>query len=243
MYTDFSDVYDRLMRDVDYEAWAARYARMLGTAPLRITECACGTGAITVPLARAGYAVTGVDLSGDMLEKAMVRARSAGVDIPFIRQDMRKLTTARRQDAVLATCDGINYLTDEKSVKAFFTSAAGCLKPGGKLLMDFSSAYKLEHILGSNTLTLDEEDAAYIWTNTWHGKSRLVDLDLCIFIKDPSGGFRRVRECQTQRAHTEAEIGAWLDECGFRDIRFSGSRENEVPGETDERIFVSAVLA
>lgn len=241
MYTEFSSVYDHLMRDVDYEAWASRYARMLGKAKLHVTECACGTGAVTVPLAKAGYIMTGTDISGDMLEKAMVRAREAGVNIPFIRQDMRRLTTARRQDAILAACDGVNYLTDESSVKEFFLSAAACLKPGGKLLFDISSAYKLEHILGSSTLTLDEEDAAYIWQNTWHPKKRLVDLDLCIFVKGPSGEFRRIREYQTQRAHTEAEIETWLRECGFGSVCFSGADERSAPGETDERIFVSAV--
>ena len=241
MYTDFSSVYDFLMRDVDYEGWAARYARMLGSAPQRVTECACGTGAITVPLAKMGYSMTGADLSDDMLERAMVRARKEGVSIPFVRQDMRHIAAARRQDAILATCDGVNYLTDEKSVKEFFSGAFSCLKPGGKLLFDISSAYKLENILGNNTLTLDEEDAAYIWQNTFHPKTRTVDLDLSIFIREGENAFRRVREGQTQRAHTAAEMEKWLTECGYGGISFSGTKENAAPGEKDERIFISAV--
>ena len=32
MYTAFAAVYDRLMRDVDYEAWARHYARLLAGA-------------------------------------------------------------------------------------------------------------------------------------------------------------------------------------------------------------------
>ena len=92
MYTDFASVYDHFMRDVDYPEWAARYASMLKKSAVRITECACGTGSITLEMKKLGYDITGADLSEEMLALAMARARQAGLNIPFILQDMRALT-------------------------------------------------------------------------------------------------------------------------------------------------------
>ena len=128
MYTACATVYDDLMKDVDYAGWAAHYGELLDLANVkkggRIVECACGTGSITLPLRKMGYQITGVDLSEDMLEIAMTKARNAGCMIPFVRQDMTKLQTPRRVEGILATCDGVNYLTEEKQVSAFFAAAA-----------------------------------------------------------------------------------------------------------------------
>ena len=107
MYTAFAAVYDRLMRDVDYEAWARHYARLLAGAHVHggnVCECACGTGSLTLPLRRLGYRMTGVDLSRDMLSQAAQKARDAGLEIPFVCQDMCHLQLHRRQDAILCTC-------------------------------------------------------------------------------------------------------------------------------------------
>ena len=111
MYTGFAEIYDDLMTDVNYEAWADFYCKMMAGFGIRsgkLAECACGTGGMTLPLFKHGFHVTGVDLSQDMLWRAAQKARAAGMAIPFVKQDMRQLRLHRPMDAVLATCDGVN---------------------------------------------------------------------------------------------------------------------------------------
>ena len=140
MYGAFASVYDALMDTVDYAAWAAYYKTLMEKCRVpakgRVVECACGTGSLTLPLRRMGYQMTGADASEEMLAAAMEKARTAGVMIPFVRQDMRQLTVPRRVDCVLATCDGVNYLTSPEDVRAFFAAAFAALKPGGALIFD-----------------------------------------------------------------------------------------------------------
>ena len=80
MYTSFAEVYDQLMGDVDYQAWARSYAEMMagwGVPGGRVCECACGTGSLTIPLQRLGYTMTGIDQSQEMLWIASNKAREA----------------------------------------------------------------------------------------------------------------------------------------------------------------------
>ena len=51
MYNRFAEVYDRLMDDFDYPAWAEYYLGLLkkaGCTPKTMCECGCGTGSMTL---------------------------------------------------------------------------------------------------------------------------------------------------------------------------------------------------
>ena len=244
MYTAFARVYDALMASVNYEKWAAHYARLMQLYQVpekgRCVECACGTGGLTLPLRRLGYQMTGVDLSEEMLAAAMEKARSAGLSIPFVRQDMRFLALPRRAECVLATCDGVNYLASPEAAQAFFHAAYNALRPGGALIFDVSTPEKLQNTLGNHTLFSDDDQISYIWRNAWHEKNACVSLALSFFVRREDGAYDRLEERQTQRAHTRAELRDWLKEAGFSDIRFFGRERLSPPRAGDDRWHVAA---
>lgn len=244
MYTEFSAIYDRLMRDVDYEAWARYYTRLLAARGIRsgrICECACGTGSLTIPLRKSGYMMTGVDVSEEMLAQAMVKARESGLDIPFVRQDMQNLSLHKPQDAVLSTCDGVNYLLSPAKVKKFLTSAYKALRAGGALIFDVSTPDKFALVLGSQTLTDLTDDTAYIWQNAYNKRTQIISMKLALFIKRADGVYDRVEETQLQRAHTMEELKAWLENAGFKEIRIFGEMRRTAPAPGDSRWHISAI--
>ena len=99
-YKDFAEVYDRLMKkDVDYDV-------------------ACGTGNITIPLARRGYDMTGVDASESMLNVA--RGKSEGLNILYLCQSMTKIDLYGTMGAFLCMIDGVNHCLSPKSLLTFF---------------------------------------------------------------------------------------------------------------------------
>ena len=147
LYSNFARVYDSLMESVDRKAWLEYIISLFGDAKIeRVADCACGTGALSIPLAKRGYKVTGLDASEEMLRIAAENARAERVNVPFVCQDMRRLALHRPADAVLAVCDGVNYLT-LKGAEGFFANAYAALREGGMLLFDISSRYKLSTIL------------------------------------------------------------------------------------------------
>jgi len=234
MYGNFAGLYDPLMKDVDYDRWAEYVASFLPGGSLRIADCACGTGEITLRLAKRGHILTGVDISEDMLRVASEKARKAALKIPFICQNMTKLALHRPQDAIVCACDGVNYLDSLEDAEKFFAAAYAALKPKGLLLFDVSSKYKLEKVLDCNTFAEDDGERAYIWKNCYDPESRLVSMELSFYEKQ-GDMYRRFEEKHIQRAHEKDELIAAMERAGF-DAHGYGFLTKDAPKAEDLRI-------
>ena len=78
----FDDEADHGLADpATREAWRALLLGVLPPAPARIADLGCGTGSLSVLLAREGYAVDGLDLSPEMVARARTKADAAGVSV------------------------------------------------------------------------------------------------------------------------------------------------------------------
>ena len=94
-YGAIAGVYDRLNAEIDYEAWAdfieQCFDKFLSSRPEMILDLACGTGSMTLSLARRGYDMIGVDGSADMLSVAYDRMaeESETGRVLYLQQDMR----------------------------------------------------------------------------------------------------------------------------------------------------------
>ena len=234
-YSAFAAGYDRMMGDVDYDGWANYIDSFLKEAGANsVLECACGTGSLTVRLGRMGYRITGADLSEDMLMVARQKALEAGLRmLPFVCQDMRRVAIHKPVDAVVCACDGVNYLLD--GAEDFFRAAHRALNPGGLLLFDISSAYKLSNILANNTFAATGEDWAYIWENQYHPRLGRVDMLLTGFLRQ-GAGYARFEERHIQRAYTQEELVYALQSCGFGAIRVYEAFTRDEPSPTAERL-------
>lgn len=81
----FDEDPDHGLRDPQVrQAWASLMVETLGPAPLRVADLGCGTGSLSLLLHELGHAVTGLDVSPRMLEKARQKAGSA---VMFIEGD------------------------------------------------------------------------------------------------------------------------------------------------------------
>lgn len=100
-----------------------------------ILDVACGAGRHAIPLARAGYRVTGVDISADFLERAK---RASDVEIEWQQRDMRDLPWKGRFDGALCFGNSFGYL-GRAGTHASIAAIAGAMKPGARFVIDTGS--------------------------------------------------------------------------------------------------------
>lgn len=249
-YGNFAYIYDQLMDDVDYEAWVEHIEKLIaisGANVKNILELACGTGNITLPLARKEYDIAGLDISEEMLDVAREKSELENTPIVLLQQDMTQLDFDLYDlDCILCACDGINYITDLEDVKNLFGKVYELLKKEGIFIFDISSYYKLSSILGNNFMGEARDDISYMWTNYYDDMTQLLNMDLDFFVKvqaeddDEDNLYERYKEVHLQRAHKEEELAAILEEAGFKDIRMFGDFSLEDVDKKSERVFFLA---
>lgn len=237
-YSDFAYIYDKLMhRDINYEKWADYIENlfdMYGVNPSLVCDLACGTGNITIPLAKRGYDMTGVDVSEDMLNVA--RSKSEGLDILYLNQNITSLDLYGTMGAFLCMIDGINYILPPKSLLALFSRIKTCfLDKGGLFIFDISTEYKLRGVIGGNTFVHCGKNVFYTWQNRYIEKKKLSDMFLTFFVKQ-KGGYKRFEERHLQRAHSEDELRIILHRAGFETVDTYDELSFSPPEKDSKRI-------
>jgi Methyltransferase domain. len=244
MYRRFAEVYDRLTQDIRYDKWADYLESAFlkfGKKPGLVLELACGTGSLTVELAKRGYDMIGLDLSCDMLSQAKEKSLKHGLDILFINQDMRSFELYGTVDAVICMLDSINYITEKSDLERVFSLIHMYLNPGGIFIFDINSEYKLSRILAGNTFYEISEDVAWIWNNTYDPSTRLCTFDLTFFTKTRGNLYARFDETHVERAYTDEEIRDALAGAKLKLAGRFGCLNFDPPSPGEERIFYIAL--
>ena len=217
MYDDFSKIYDRFQKIV-YDEFIRFYEAVferLKFRPETVVDLGCGSGAVTIPLARAGYEVTGIDISPDMLAIAQNKADEAGLDIMFLNMDMRTFALPKPVDCVISALDCVNYLESLDDAGAAFERVCDSLSDGGVFVFDINSEYKLSSILGNNTFVYEDDSAFCVWDCGYFPDDKVVSFELNFFVKEGESGYKRYSEYQEETIFSAREIKELLLERGF----------------------------
>ena len=122
-------------------------------------------------------------------------------------------------------------------------AAHRAVKPGGALIFDVSTPYKLQHVLCSGLMAEDRENITYMWQNSWNDKQRTVSLDLVFFVREKDNQYRRIEEHQKQRAWDEKTLKENLWHAGFRAVSIYGDFTLNSSTERNQRWHVAATRA
>jgi SAM-dependent methyltransferase len=142
---DYAKGYDALYRDKDYRAEVDLIEAALGLAGrgVKLLDVGCGTGGHAIELARRGHAVTGIDLSAQMLVSARNKAEAElGVTSrpQFQEGDARSFTVGSKGetfDAAVMMFAVIGYLEHNEDVVSALRRIRTHLQLGGLFLCDF----------------------------------------------------------------------------------------------------------
>ncbi|MBK5245273.1 MAG: class I SAM-dependent methyltransferase [Eubacteriaceae bacterium] len=244
MYEEFAQVYDELMKEIDYSKWSEYLQRLFLNAPREIKsilEFGCGTGTITCKLAQKGFTMTAVDLSEAMLTIADEKADGLGLkNIQFYLGDMSNFQIDQTYDAVISCCDSVNYLPNLEALQSFLVCSHDSLKSEGLLLFDVNTISKYKNTIKDNTYIYDLDDVFCIWENQPDLIKKEMHFNLTFFSKNSDETYNRYEETQTQHMYSIEDINRCLTNIGFHKIKYFDFG-TYMPGSNDgERIQIVA---
>lgn len=207
MYELLAHVYDALVKDD--EATACWVELIKAHIPGKeLLELACGSGEITIALAKEGYHVHASDLSYDMIEEA--KKKEGSEQVAWSVMDMCDLHMDTCYDGILCLCDSFNYLLKEEQVRALFQGAFHHLKDAGVFLVDMHSMDRLTEFEEEYNEAGHVKDLEYQWTIT--SEEDRIYQNFAFY--DSAG--RVTLEQHEQRVYEPAWILAELKEAGFQ---------------------------
>jgi SAM-dependent methyltransferase len=116
------------------ETRVAMIERVLALRPgSRVLDVPCGNGRMTIPLARRGHTLTGIDFTPPFVAEA--RAAAGDLPITFLQRDMRELADLSGFDAALNWWGSFGYF-DDAGDEALAAGVCKALVPGGRFLID-----------------------------------------------------------------------------------------------------------
>ena len=234
--------YDSLTKDIPYEQMLAYMEALLqrhGVRPETVLDLACGTGSMSVLLAKRGYQVLAADLSEDMLAMAWEKAAEMEENRPyFICQPMERLRLPYPVDLVVCCLDSLNYVTDPALCRQAMKRVWENLTPGGALIFDINSPEKLRGLDGQ--VFLDENEDAYcVWRAEFDREENICYYGMDLFQRQGSLWARSFEE-HREYAYSVAQLTEYLKEAGFGIVEVYGDRSFEAPAPDEQRIYFYA---
>ena len=195
----------------------------------RILDLCCGTGELSGWLTHAGYRVTGVDNSGQMLRFAQKRVPSAA----FYQADIREFRPEGKFDAAVSAYNSLPHITAPEDLLRVFSNVRNSLHDGGVFVFDlYSDAAYAERWRGSFSKV--DENFVCIVRASYHRQSARGENLITVFRRDKQ--WERTDTTLTTRCYSSDELHGLLQQAGFGSIEEHEAAELGVTG-ADGRVF------
>ncbi|HEY8447510.1 MAG TPA: class I SAM-dependent methyltransferase [Thermomicrobiales bacterium] len=216
-----------------------------------VLELACGSGRLLVPIAEAGYRVTGLDRSPAMLARAAKSVAEAGVSerVRLHEGDMTEAPAAPGGPfgVVIIALNGLLHAEDLSTQRRVLEAARAALDPRGQLLID---------VLNPTPDTLKALDHTLVHEGTWqlangdrldkfsarrvHPARQIIQTEVWYDRTSPDGSVRRTATSFPMRYLHPGELELLLELAGFAEWQIYGSYDLDPLDDHSDRILVAA---
>jgi SAM-dependent methyltransferase len=187
-----------------------------------VLDLGCGPGAHALAFAARGYAVTGVDRTGRLLERAEAASLDRGLNAEWVQADMREFRRPAAFDLVCSLYTSFGYFDDRRN-RRVLENVLVSLKPGGALMLDLSGRETVARHWREHS-TVEIEGVLYEERRWMTGDWSALLADWTVV----SGGVRKDFHVR-QRLYTGTELKELLALVGFGDVRLFGSLDASTP--------------
>ena len=209
-----------------------------------ILDLGCGTGRHLVPLAKAGYAVTGVENSLKLVRVFQEKLRKEHVKARIVNNDVN------RMEALPATFDGIicfwnsfcEMALDKKQALGIISLAYKSLNQKGVLIIEQTNMPSFDPKKIEFATTLRKEDKHYLITfavASYDKKNRTSASEQKVSIYKGRNHLETIKGKIIQRWWQQHELVALMKQAGFTHIRPYGGDFASFKEPTDKLILLA----
>ena len=101
-----------------------------------VLELACGSGRLTIPLTNENVNIRGMDISEDMLHLAKLKAAKNGVNIRFLRGDIRNFDLGEKFIFIFIPAQSLSHLHTRAEIEDCFACVRRHLADEGRFLIE-----------------------------------------------------------------------------------------------------------
>ena len=233
-------IYDAMNTSTDdlpfYKRWLPKNKEA------NILELCCGTGRLTIPIAKDGYQVTGVDITPSMLQQAKTKAKNEGLKIKFIEADIRTLHLPEKYDLIFIPFNSIHHLYTNQSLFQAFSAVKKHLKNNGLFLLDcfnpdlqFIVEGEKERKEIAQYTTEDGRNVHIKQQMKYESDTQINRIEWHYYI---NGNFHSTQNLD-MRMYFPQELDAYLQSSGFKIVhKFGSFTEEPFTQKSNKQIFV-----
>jgi ubiquinone/menaquinone biosynthesis C-methylase UbiE len=200
-----------------------------------VLDLGAGTGRLTLPLARAGYDVTGIDSAGEMLAIARRRLDAAGLAgrVTLVEMDFTQVELDQQFGLAYCGFNGFLHLIETEEQLAALHAWRRHLRPDGLLVIDVINPHIEQFTAADGDLTLADR-----WTDPASGhvihKLVATEIDLADQIYTihrfydeigADGVVRRTAITFETRVLFRRELAMLLRQSGYQRLQFYGGHD------------------
>ena len=243
MYNEFAYFYDELNGAADYRRlhrFVRRAFRKNGLKTGIVADLGCGTGTLTLALAKDGYDMLAVDVSQDMLEvladKLAEKTKLAG-RVQLLRQDLTALDLFGTVQGAVSTFDTLNHIGPLSKLEDALCSAAFFMDKEAVFVFDMNTPYKHREILKDNSYEVQAPDAVCVWSSHYDESIPATEIT----VRTTRSATGEVFEEQfTEYSYTAEQVRFICEKAGLSvlDVR-DGETFRELRPSSQRMIFVT----
>ena len=218
-----------------------------------VLELGCGTGRITMALAEAGKRITGVDLSGRMLERAVKKRAALRVEarerVHFVQGDMARFDLGEKFRLVIIPFRPFQHLLEVRQQMDCLECVRKHLAPGGRLILDLfqTDAERMHDPVHMREVPLSEYETAdgrHVRISerlaAFHRAEQRNDVEMIFSIRHRDGRQERLVFAWPLRYFFRYEVEHLLARCGFKVMALYGDFDRSpIRDDSPEMIFVA----
>lgn len=234
-FLKYSNYYDLLYHDKDYLAETRYVINLLNTyAPNANTllELGCGTGNYSKHFSAAGFNITGIEKSSQMVDLA--KAKSLHNFLP-ITGDITAFKINKKFDAVVSLFHVISYLNENESLLSCFKLVAEHLKKNGVFIFDVwytPAVYSGKPAKTVKRVNTTSFDITRIAEPTILYEQNIVEVDYHLFIKNNDTlQYESLKEKHSMRHFSTPEIKLMAQLSGLKFVHSEEFLTAKKPGE------------